>query len=215
MAFWFLCNIINLLVFYFHFFVPFLGVLVFWLKNFFFVNECIQKMSASSSAAAAAADDDDDDDDARCRHIFAAWDTNGDGVLDYQEVLCGSLQAGMESDEVSMLFSHLDIDGDARVSADEFERGYAAFKRAAAASTAQRACVKCGGLDPETWDGGNTFHCYGCKESLPEERWSEELGRMRATEATERKQAPTDAEREARQVRRGVNVGWLKGFVNE
>jgi len=35
------------------------------------------------------------------RAAFGAWDTNGDGVLDFKEVLCGCLEAGIDPEEVS------------------------------------------------------------------------------------------------------------------
>ena len=39
---------------------------------------------------------------ARTRALFDSWDTNGDGVLDFKEILSGCLATGMEPDDVIM-----------------------------------------------------------------------------------------------------------------
>ena len=67
----------------------------------------------------------------RTRATFEAWDTNGDGALDFKEVMCGCLEAGMEPDDVSALFAQLDVNGDGEISLEEWMGGAAAYRKAA------------------------------------------------------------------------------------
>jgi hypothetical protein len=67
----------------------------------------------------------------RTRAIFEAWDLNGDGALDFKELMCGCLGAGMEPDEVSEIFSELDVNGDGAISLEEWMGGAAAYRKAA------------------------------------------------------------------------------------
>ena len=67
----------------------------------------------------------------RTRATFEAWDTNGDGALDFQEVMCGCLGAGMDPDDVSALFAQLDVNGDGTISLEEWMDGAAAYRNAA------------------------------------------------------------------------------------
>ncbi|KAK3245166.1 hypothetical protein CYMTET_45249 [Cymbomonas tetramitiformis] len=83
----------------------------------------------------------------------------------------------------------------------------------AASSAAQGApCHKCGGVFPETWDMGQSFHCYDCKTALPEGRKQAELRALRAVVATDTAAECSD---EARLVGCGVRVAWLKRFARE
>ena len=59
----------------------------------------------------------------RTRATFDAWDTNGDGVLSFEEVMCGCLHAGMDPDDVSAFFATLDVSGDGCISVEEFLSG--------------------------------------------------------------------------------------------
>ena len=59
----------------------------------------------------------------RTRATFDAWDTNGDGVLSFQEVMCGCLNSGMDPDDVSEFFANLDVSGDGSISVEEFLSG--------------------------------------------------------------------------------------------
>ena len=60
---------------------------------------------------------------ARTRESFDSWDTNGDGVLDFKEILSGCLATGMEPDDVAELFQRLDVNADGTVTLDEWLAG--------------------------------------------------------------------------------------------
>jgi hypothetical protein len=62
----------------------------------------------------------------RTRAAFEAWDVNGDGALDFREIMCGCLEAGLEPDDVSELFRTLDVNGDGAISLEEWVGGAAA-----------------------------------------------------------------------------------------
>ena len=62
---------------------------------------------------------------------FKQWDKNNDGLLDYDELLDGLLEQQMEPDEISDLFSKLDLDGDDQISLSEWEKGVDAYREAA------------------------------------------------------------------------------------
>ena len=66
------------------------------------------------------------------RAAFAAWDDDGNGVLDFKEVMAGCLGAGMEPDEVSELFAAMDVNGDGQISLEEWVNGAAAYRVKAA-----------------------------------------------------------------------------------
>ena len=74
----------------------------------------------------------------RTRATFEAWDTNGDGALDFKEVLCGCLESGMDPDEVSNLFAALDVNGDGAISLEEWMGGARAYRNAAHDGVATR-----------------------------------------------------------------------------
>ena len=60
---------------------------------------------------------------ARTREVFDSWDTNGDGVLDFKEIMSGCLASGMEPDDVADLFQRLDVNADGTVTLDEWLAG--------------------------------------------------------------------------------------------
>ena len=67
---------------------------------------------------------------------------------------------------------------------------------AAAAKALSGACDACGNLDIESWDGGATFHCFGCKNGIPitaGTRIAAERRAMRAVQEFDAADAPTRA----------------------
>lgn len=64
----------------------------------------------------------------RSRAVFERWDLNGDGVLDFTEVVAGCLGTGMEPEEVSAMFEQMDVNGDGEISLDEWLSGAAVYK---------------------------------------------------------------------------------------
>jgi Ca2+-binding EF-hand superfamily protein len=50
--------------------------------------------------------------------MFLMIDTDGDGKISHEELLLHCLEVGMEPNEISVLFSKLDVDGDALVTVE-------------------------------------------------------------------------------------------------
>ena len=50
--------------------------------------------------------------------MFLMIDTDGDGKISHEELLLHCLEVGMEPNEISVLFSKLDVDGDKLVTAE-------------------------------------------------------------------------------------------------
>ena len=56
----------------------------------------------------------------QCMSLFAAIDTNNDGVLSLEEMVSHAATLEMTSDEAEVLFRKLDLDGDGKISKAEF-----------------------------------------------------------------------------------------------
>ena len=91
-----------------------------------------------------------------------------------------------------------------------------------AAREAEELCVacQCDSLDIETWDFGETFHCYtkaghGWKQlSITDQpkRIAAEMKAMEAVKRLDKAAAPTEEKCAEGMLNRGVTLGWLNDF---
>ncbi|XP_078366535.1 ras and EF-hand domain-containing protein-like isoform X8 [Oculina patagonica] len=62
--------------------------------------------------------------DSTVRDIFQAWDLNKNGFIEQSELACCCSELNLTIEQVSNLFSELDVDGDKKISLQDFSKGF-------------------------------------------------------------------------------------------
>ncbi|XP_068722019.1 ras and EF-hand domain-containing protein-like isoform X2 [Montipora capricornis] len=56
--------------------------------------------------------------------IFRAWDLNENGFIDRKELACCCSELNLSEEQLNQLFAELDVDGDNKISLDDFSKGF-------------------------------------------------------------------------------------------
>lgn len=58
------------------------------------------------------------------KDIFRAWDLNENGFIDRKELACCCSELNLSEEQLNRLFAELDVDGDNKISLDDFSKGF-------------------------------------------------------------------------------------------
>lgn len=62
--------------------------------------------------------------DSTVKDIFHAWDLNKNGFIEQSELACCCSELNLTIEQVANLFDELDVDGDKKISLQDFSKGF-------------------------------------------------------------------------------------------